>query len=150
MTPQRITPGKPAPTDSMGPLRASSPICRRRMPRISLAGIAFRSICGCPGSGYIRTAPSCVSSTMPAQRYRVASTPTLRAIGLLKPNQLVDAVKRRRLIALGQCRIIKYRFDEIIDRALQDHHRLPDVQQFGCPFADDVDAENLACLAVEN
>ena len=52
MTPPRITPGKPAPTLSIGPSRASSRIWPHTMAMMSPAGMVLRSICGSPGSGY--------------------------------------------------------------------------------------------------
>src|SRR5664279_2356648 len=69
---------------------------------------------------------------------------------LLKPHQLVDTVECGYLVTLRQSRIVEHRLHEVIDSAFQNHHRLADVQQFGGPFADDVHAQNLARLPMED
>src|ERR1044072_2356691 len=64
--------------------------------------------------------------------------------------EVVDAVEGGSLVALGERRVVEARVDEVVNRALQDHHGLADVQNLGRPLADDVDAENFARLAVVN
>src|ERR1044072_3322828 len=64
--------------------------------------------------------------------------------------ELVDAVEGGSLVALGERRVVEDRVDEVVNRALQDHHGLADVQNLGRALADDVDAEDFARLAVEN
>src|SRR6476469_10793126 len=105
----------------------------------------------------MRTAPSSLLSTMPTQMYRVTSTPMVRPIsyrslagGASEAHQFVDAVEGRLLITFRECGIVKNRLHEIIDCALQDHHCLPDVQQFRRPFADYVNSQNLARFAMKN
>src|SRR5271169_2877947 len=120
MTPPRITPGKPAPTLSIGPSLASSRICSRRIAMMSPAGRLLRSTCGSPGLGYILTFPSSTPSTIPAQRCPVANTPMLRPISpLLKPHQLIDAVECGNFVTLRQSRIVEDRLHEVIDGAFE-------------------------------
>src|SRR5471030_617008 len=143
-------PGKPAPTESTGRPCRTSAISWRMRATISSAGMDMRSI-GSPGPGYIRTSPNAAPSTIPTQMWRVARTPML--LGMLdssKPHQLVEAVECRQFIALGQRGIVEHRVHEVIHRALQDHHGLPDVQQFRGLFSNDVYSQNLARFAVEN
>src|SRR6185437_15796641 len=64
-----------------------------------------------------------------------------------EPHQLVDAVERRLFVTLGQRWIVKHGLDEVVHRALQNQHRLPDVQQLRFAFADAMSTENLPRLA---
>ena len=64
-------------------------------------------------------------------------------------NQSIHTIESRRLITLGQRRIIENRVDEIIDRAAESHHRLPDVDQFARALADDMHAQQLVILAMK-
>src|SRR6266478_2165127 len=68
---------------------------------------------------------------------------------LFKDAEPVGAVECRHLIAFRQGRVIEYRVDEVIDLAAERQYRLADVNQLARAFADDVDAEQLAGLAVE-
>ena len=67
----------------------------------------------------------------------------------LKYAEPVDAVERRHFVALRQGRIIEHGVDEVVDFTVERQHRLTDVDQLARPFADDVDAEQLAGLAVK-
>src|ERR1043166_6401294 len=69
---------------------------------------------------------------------------------LSETRELVDAVEGGGLVALGERRVVEDRVDEVVNRALQGHHGLADVQNLGRALADDVDAEYLARLAVED
>ena len=62
----------------------------------------------------------------------------------------VDAVERRRLVALGQGRVVEHRVHEVVDLAAETQHRLTDVDQFAGAFADDVDAEQFAGVGAED
>src|SRR5437899_1442208 len=86
------------------------------------------------------TSPARVSSSMADYSGTTASSDAISGPAL---PQLIDAVERRLLVALGQRRVIEHRVDEVVDRSLEDHHRLPDVQQLRRAFADDVYPENL-------
>ena len=44
-------------------------------------------------------------------------------------NQPINPIKRRRLVTLRQRGIVEDRVDEVIHRAAEGHHRLPDVDQ---------------------
>ena len=68
----------------------------------------------------------------------------------LKYAETVDAVERRYFVAFCQRRIIEYGLDKIIDFSTERQHRLTDMDQFAGPLADDVSAEQLAGLAVED
>jgi hypothetical protein len=61
----------------------------------------------------------------------------------------VHPVKRRDLVAFGQCRVVEHGFDEVVDLAAERQYRLADVDQLARTFADDVNAEQLAGLGVE-
>src|SRR5260370_40078689 len=74
----------------------------------------------------------------------------LRGAAALETRELVHAVERRGLVAFGQRRVIENRFDKIVDLAIENQHGLPDVQQLRRAFADDVDAQQLARLAMED
>src|SRR5437667_5812637 len=62
----------------------------------------------------------------------------------------VDAVEGRDLVAFRQGRVVEHRVDEVVDRAAERQHRLTDVDQLAGTLADDVDAEQLAGLAVKD
>src|SRR5882757_8507409 len=62
----------------------------------------------------------------------------------------VDAVIRRRLVTLGERGIVEDRIDEVIERAAEHHNGLADVQELAGAFADDVDAKQMARLAMED
>ena len=64
--------------------------------------------------------------------------------------ELVETVERRRLVALGERRIVENRVDEVVDRGAQREHGLADVNQLRGPFTDDVNAEQGPGLAVED
>ena len=49
---------------------------------------------------------------------------------LLQPRQLVEAVKRGRLVTLRQRGIVEYRIDEVLYRPLENENRLADMQEF--------------------
>src|SRR5436190_1763668 len=68
----------------------------------------------------------------------------------LKTRELIHAVKRRSLVAFGQRRIVENRVDEIVDFAFENQHGLPDVQQLGRAFANDVHAQDLAGFTMED
>ena len=58
-------------------------------------------------------------------------------------------VEGGRFIAFGERGVIEDRIDEVIDLAAEGQHGLPDVHQFAGAVADDVDAQQLPRLAVE-
>ena len=64
--------------------------------------------------------------------------------------QAAESVESRGLVALGKSWIVEYGVDEVFDRAAEDHDGLADVHQFAGAFADDVDAENFAGVAVKD
>src|SRR5215469_8670248 len=68
----------------------------------------------------------------------------------LVPMQTPETVERRRLVTLGQGGVVENRLDKVVDGASQGHDRLADVHQFAGSFADDVYAQNLARVAVED
>ena len=80
---------------------------------------------------------------------RVARTLCGHALFLVAV-QAAEAVKCRGLVALGESGVVEDRVDEVVDGAAQDHHGLADVHQFAGAFADDVDAQNLARVAMED
>ena len=63
--------------------------------------------------------------------------------------QLVQSVEGGDLIALGHGRIVEDRVAEVVDRAAERHHRLPDVYDFGRGFADAMHTEELSRVPVE-
>jgi hypothetical protein len=67
----------------------------------------------------------------------------------LKYAEPVDAVERSHFVAFRQGRIIEHGIDEIVDFSAERQHRLTDVDQLARPLADDVDAEQLAGLAMK-
>src|ERR1700733_11613513 len=152
-TPLRITPGKPTPTQSIFPPLADSRTCCPIRSTISSAVMACGSWCW-PGSGKSRTGPlNTLSSTTPIAICRVASTPIVCPIvdiSTLQTRQFVQAVERGGLITLGQRRIVENGIHKVIHGPLQDHDRLADMQQLGCPFSDDVDAEDFPGLAMKD
>ena len=50
----------------------------------------------------------------------------------------------------GERRVIEDRVDEVVDVPSEHHDGLADVHEFAGPFADDVDAQDLARFAVED
>src|SRR5207249_7552807 len=64
--------------------------------------------------------------------------------------QLIQAVKGCSLVAFGQGRIIEDRVHEVFDRAFQDEDRLADVEKLGRAVANDVNAQQLLGLAMED
>src|SRR6266496_4284542 len=72
------------------------------------------------------------------------------ALAALRLAQLIDAVEGGLFVALRQSRVIEHRVDEVVHGSLQHHHRLAYVKQLGGAFADDVDAQDLARLAMED
>ena len=92
-----------------------------------------------------------------SHNFLVMTTPMVFAIPLPLPvlYQLSNRARRfsplrGRFVALGQRGIVEHGIDEIIHGAPEDHDRLADVQQFGCAFADDVDAQNMPRLAMKD
>src|SRR6185437_8095957 len=69
---------------------------------------------------------------------------------LVQLSDAVQPIEGRHFVALRQRRIVKDRLDEVIQFAAKHHHRLADMQQLACTFADDVHAKNRVVLAVEN
>src|SRR5437016_3013307 len=69
---------------------------------------------------------------------------------VLEDPEPVDAVERRYLVAFRERRVIEHRVDKVVDRAAEREHRLTDVDQLAGTLADDVDAEQLAGLAVKD
>ena len=65
-------------------------------------------------------------------------------------NQPVDPVKGSGLVTFRQRWIVEHRVDEVIDRAAEGHHRLPDVDQLAGAFADDMHTQQFVILAVKN
>ena len=64
--------------------------------------------------------------------------------------QAAETVERRGLVALGERRVVEDGVHEVVHRAAERHDRLADVQQLAGALADDVHAEDLARLAVED
>src|SRR5580693_9351694 len=69
---------------------------------------------------------------------------------LSRARELVQSVEGGSLVAFSQRWVVEDRLDKIFDRPTQNHHRLPDVEQFTRAFANDVHAEQEPRLAVEN
>src|SRR6266849_1207961 len=69
---------------------------------------------------------------------------------VLEDAEPVDAVEGCDLVALCQGRVVEHRVDEVVDCPAERQHRLADVDQLARPLADDVDAEQLAGLAVKD
>src|SRR5260370_33764498 len=74
----------------------------------------------------------------------------LRGAAALETRELVHAVERRGLVAFGQRRVIESRLANIVDLAIKNQHALPDVQQLRRAFAENVNAQQLARLAMED
>ena len=74
----------------------------------------------------------------------------LIGFGFVEGADAVDAVEGRDLVAFRQGRVVEHGLDEVVDRAAERQHRLADVDQLARPLADDVDAEQLAGLAVKD
>ncbi len=64
--------------------------------------------------------------------------------------EAAEAIESGHFVALGQCRIVEDGVDEVVDCAAEGHDGLADVNQLGGAFADDVHAEDLAGVAVED
>src|SRR5579859_2527756 len=64
--------------------------------------------------------------------------------------QAADTIESGNLITLGKRGVVEHGLDEVVDIAAQGHYRLPDVHQFAGALADDVDAEDLAGIAMED
>src|SRR6476620_10024926 len=62
----------------------------------------------------------------------------------------VDAVEGRDLVAFRERRVIEHGVDEVVDRSAERQHRLADVDQLAGTLADNVDAEQLAGLAMKD
>ncbi len=105
-----------------------------------------------PSAGYLAIGPTTLCpSTTPKATCSLSTTPMLRGIfSPLEPRQLVQAVKCRGLVALGKSRIVENGIDKVVDGSLEDHDRLPDVEQFARAFADDVHAEHFPGLTMED
>ena len=130
---------------------ASSRIWLRRMATISGAGTLLRSMSGWPGSGRHLHGPEyCAVHDSRPEMPRGQDPDAASHQPLLKPHQLVDAVECGGFVTLRQSWIVEHRLHEVIDGAFQNHHRLPDMQQFGGPFANDVHAQNLARFAMKD
>src|SRR5579885_697215 len=154
MVPPTMMPGKPTPTAAISKPPAASTICSLRLWANCSAGMERRLSPPLPGSGKIRTGAARRSfSTRPTQICLVASTPIdcrMAKSSGFNAGQLIQPVKRRRLVTFCERRIVEDRIHEIIHRALENEHRLPDVQQFGGAFADDMHAEQFPGFAVED
>src|SRR6476659_8996659 len=85
-----------------------------------------------------------MSSSSSPESYRCSS------IAVCNAAETVDAVKRCRLVGFGKRGVVEYRVDEVIEFAAKRHDRLSNVQQLAGPFSDDVHAEQVACLAMED
>ena len=66
--------------------------------------------------------------------------------GIVEP---VKAVQRCYLVALGQCRVVKNRVYKGVDRALETYNGLSDVNEFGCPFTNDMNPQQLVRFSVK-
>src|SRR5256885_6784766 len=91
-------------------------------------------------------------STNPNAILPAAETPIVCSIGIpgpLEARQLVQAVERGGLVTLRQRRIVEDGIDKVLDRGAQDHNRLADVEQFACPLANDVNAQNQLRIAMK-
>ncbi len=64
--------------------------------------------------------------------------------------QAAEAVEGRGFVALGESGVVEDGVDEVVDGAAEDHDGLADVDQLAGAFADDVHAEHLARVAVED
>src|SRR5258708_21419946 len=64
--------------------------------------------------------------------------------------ETANAIEGGRLVAFGEGWVVEDGVDEVVNGTAQDHDRLADVNQFSCALADDVNAEDLAGVAMEN
>jgi hypothetical protein len=62
----------------------------------------------------------------------------------------VDPIERRGLVALRQRGVVEDRIDEVVNLATESQDGLPDVHELGGLGADDMNAQRLAALTVEN
>jgi len=60
---------------------------------------------------------------------------------IIKP---VKAVQGGDFVALGQCRVVKNRVYKGVDRALETYDGLSDVNEFGRPFSNNMNTQELA------
>src|ERR1700733_6637301 len=67
-----------------------------------------------------------------------------------RPGKPVDAVERGSLVALGKGGVIEHRINKVVQCTAERHNSLADVQQFAGALADDVHAQQVSCLAMEN
>src|SRR5258708_28565857 len=91
-----------------------------------------------------------VLAISPFLSFRLVVARTRSSPLLLEARQAVDAIKRRRLVAFRQSGVVEHSVDKVVHCSAQRHHRLADVQQFRCAFADDMYAQNRPGLAVED
>jgi len=56
----------------------------------------------------------------------------------------IPRIERRHLVRPGKRRVVEDRVDEVIDRPLEAHHRLSDVNDLGCVSPEDMDAQDRA------
>src|SRR5215469_13020751 len=86
-----------------------------------------------------------------ADRRHIPMTPcAISACCRLEYAEPVDPVECRDFVTFREGRVIEYRVDEVVDFPTKRQHRLTDVDQLARPFANDVDTEQLAALAVKN
>src|SRR5271169_4112759 len=71
------------------------------------------------------------------------------AFGNASPIQPVHAVEGGIFVTFGESGIIENGIYKVINLSAQGHHRLADVDQFAGALTDDVDAQHIAGLAVE-
>src|SRR5581483_733724 len=64
--------------------------------------------------------------------------------------ELVHRVECRDLVALRERRVVEHRVDEVVEPALEDQHRLADVDQLGRSVADGMHADEAAVVAPED
>src|SRR6266581_4080513 len=64
--------------------------------------------------------------------------------------ETADAVEGGRFVAFGEGWVIEDRVDEVVNGTAKDHDRLADVDQFRRALAKDVNAEDLARIAMED
>ena len=64
--------------------------------------------------------------------------------------QPIQAVERRSAVAFGHRGVVKDVVDEVFHRSAIGQDRLADMDQFGSPGSDDMDAQEGMCLTVKN
>src|SRR6185437_3765749 len=154
--PARIRPGKPMPTrdgEAFVSTHKSLINCATvsATASIGMLWISYPMPCAESFSGNFRTgAVSRWPSTSPTAISSPARTPITWLISApSETGELVQPVEGRRFVALGQCRIVEHRIHEIVDLAAQNEHRLPDMQQFARSLANNMNSENIPCLAMK-